>query len=516
METKSVQACLRPFSSNDFEALDKVADGKLYLSELGEGNLDCLAQHLIRTKDSELRDNFRSFIQNDVWEALKARLKALKKSGGLDDDVSQRLDDLLAKEYSDDEIIVSGSSRYKLNSQQTGTVYAGAKNGYQLETHSLALNAQAKGNFNIETWKVAPLLSVTGEQLWSNELNVPAEGDVESIDHPYRGGGGEFNASILRRDEAVKMFGYGYLYKYNDPPPYRTENYYGAGGSLQLRDIGDTALSLKASADWYLLDYTPLAPDYFDPIYRDLSIYGEAAYMFDRTGVLATYEHRNSDYTDPGYKSFELAHSGSLLAHFKIGEGYLRAGAGGGYWEQEILPLGSEESASQGSEIHAKILGDLKTTDILHLNFSLQATANQSDGTFIGWYPSGVASLGATLILGDLSIEAGGNASGDRRDINLSQKNYSFGGTASIAYAPTDYFNVSTNGDYSVSRTIGYSAMKRNEWSWGAKVAFRVLKDLDIWLTTQGDLSSYDFSYEDGYGEQYRSATLIESLSIKY
>jgi len=516
MATRDIKACQRPFFNNDFAAFDKVADGRLYLSELGEGDLDCLAEHLIRTKDSSLRDQFRYFIQNDVWETLKVRLKALKELGGLDEDVSQRLDDLLAKEYSDDEIVVSASARYKLNSQKTDTAYNGATNGYQLETHSLGLAAAAKGNFNIETWKVAPSLSLMGEQFWSKELSLPASGEIESLDHSYQGGGGQASVSLLRRDEAVKLDGYGYLYKYKDPPPYRTDSSYGAGGSLQLHDIGDSPLSLKASAYWYLLDYTPLGPDYFDPVFKGLSAYGEAAYMFDKTGVLATYEYDDYDNVDSGYKSYQLSHSGSLLAHFKTGDGYVRAGAGGGYWEEDYLPLGGEESASQGSEIHAKVLGDLAATDILHLNFSLKATANQSDGTFIGWYPSGKASVGASLMLGDITIDINGNASGDYRDLNLSQKNYSLSADASVTYSPRDYFNVSTSGSYTDARTLNYEAQKYNDWSWGANVAFRVFKDLDIWLTTQGDLSYSDFNYEDGYKQATQNASLMETLSMKY
>ncbi len=516
METKGAGACQNPFSANDFEALDKVADGRLYLSELGEGDLDCLAQHLIRTKDSSLRDDFRYFIQNDVWEALKVRLKALKEVGGFDEDISQRLDDLLAKEYSEDEIVVYASARYRLNSQKTETTYEGATNGYELATHSLGLAAQADGNFNIKTWKIAPGLLLMGEQFWSNELTTPAEGEAEPLDHSYLGGGVQASASVLRRDEAIKIKGYGSLYKYKDPPPNRTEDSHGAGGSFQLRDIGNSHFSLKVSADWYVQNLTPLSADYFDPEYESLSIYGEAAYMFDKMGILATYEQDDYDDVESVYKSNELIHSGSLLAHFKIGEGYIRAGAGGGYWEEDMFPLQGEESASQGSEIHAKVLGDLEATRVLHLNFSLKAAANQSDGTFVGWYPSGEASVGASLVIGDLTIDASGNASGDYRELNLSQKNYSLGADASVSYSPRDYFNVSTNGTYSASKTFGYDAAEFDSWSWSAKVALRVFKDLDIWLTTQGDLSASDYDYAEGYKQTKRNATIMELISMRY
>jgi len=101
-------------------------------------------------------------------------------------------------------------------------------------------------------------------------------------------------------------------------------------------------------------------------------------------------------------------------------------------------------------------------------------------------------------------------------DLNHAQKKYSLSGNASLSYSPKDFFNVTTYGNYGASRAISYSAKESDNWSWGAKVAFRVFKDLDIWFTTQGDLSASEFSYENGYCEQYRTAMLLETLSIKY
>ncbi|MFA5187229.1 MAG: hypothetical protein WC551_12195 [Patescibacteria group bacterium] len=516
MVRDNISACRRPFSADDLNALDKVVDGRLYNSELEEGDLDCLVEHLIRTKDSNLRDDFRFFIQNDLWEAIRNRLLELKNRGGFDNEISERIDDLLTKEYSDDEIFVSTYVSYKLNSQRNDITTDGQSENYNFDVHSLALNGSFEGQFNIKTWKLLPKLSLLGEQFWTDGRSAPAGGTPQSSNDSYQGGGGQLSVSLLRRDEAFKLDGNGYFYKYSDPPPSRTEGSYGAQGSLQFHDIGDSAFSLKASANWYLLDITPLNDMYFDPAHEALEVDAEAAYMFSSTGVLATYEFNDYDTVDSVYASKQLNHSGSLLAHFDVGKSYLRAGAGGGYWEEESRQPEGTPSASQGGEIHAKFLGDFEMNEALHLNFSVKAAANQSDGTFVGWYPSGSLSLGGSLMLGDISINVSGWASGDYRETNLSQKNLSYGTDGKVIYSPTDYFNTSILGGYNWSRQYLYDALQSNYWYSNAVLAFRVNKALNMWIIAEGNLAGLKYDTEAGHKQETTDFTLLGKFSLKY
>jgi hypothetical protein len=509
-------SCGRPLLSSDMSALDKVADGRLFLSELEPGELDCVVARLVRTKDPGVRDCFRWFIQNDVWEEVRAKLLALKERGGLDADVAERVDDLLAKEYSDDSLFVGGSLRYALERQRLVTTVDGASDRYAVETHSVRLAASADGAFNLGTWKLEPSLYASGTQLWSFERSSAQGGAARDEARSDQGAGGSAGLSLLRRDEKIKLSAYGHYNMYRDPPPDSSEESHGAGGSAQIREIGGSALSLKASADWYVGDLSPFGEGYFDPFFRYLSLYGEAAYMWEAAGLLGTYEHNDVDDIGVVSRTATVSDAGSLLVHVPVTPGYVRVGVGGGYWSEKSRQLGFDSSQSEGSEIHARLSGDFAATKSLHIDMSVEARANQSDGTFVGWYPSGSARLGASLSLGDLTLGAKAGISGDHRDLNLAQKSFSSSLGGDISYAPRDFFSISLSGGWNLYGQYGYEAQSSSCWGASAVVGFRVVKALDLWLNTEGDLQGSLYDAQGGYGEESSDAVILEQVSLRY
>jgi hypothetical protein len=502
--------CARPLSSNDLDALDKVADGRLYLSEVDAAALDCLVQRLARTKDAKTRGAFRGFIQNDVWEEVRARLAALERDPSTPPDLRRRVADLRATDYSDAALFVGGLAHGKLERERIVTTSGGAVDRYAVETRSIRLGASGDGVFQPGAWKIQPALSAFGDALWS--AAGPAAGGTRS----YLGAGGDGALSVLRRDERVNLSAYGFLNAYRDPPPQRSFGAHGAGGSGKLREIGGSALGIDASADWYADDRAPLGDDYFDPSYEELTLHGEGSYMWPAAGLLATYDHVLYDDRATVYRSRYVADSGALVLHVPFaGESYLRLALGGGTWGEAYRQLGGDPSDSSGGELHGKLSGELRVARPLRLDLSLTARANAAHGSFEGWYPSGVAQLGATFEAADLRLRAVVTVSGERRDLNRFQENGYLAATADAAYAPTDAFNVTASGGWQRVRQLGADAYDDLYWRWSAAVGYRLSRKLAVWLWTEAQLTGESYAAA-GLAQELSSAMLLERLSFRY
>lgn len=508
--------CDRPLSKNDLDALDSVADGRLYLAELPPGAVDCLVDRLVRTKDAKVRGAFRAFIQNDVWEALRARLRALEKDDALPADVRRRVADLRATDYSDARLFVGGQLLLRLENERTATSSAGARERFVTEIRSLRLGASADGAFDLGRWKIAPALSAFGDALWSADRLDPPSGPSTRDDRSYLGAGGDAALSVLRRDERVNLSAYGSLSGFRDPPPRRSMGDHSAGGSAKAREIGGSAFGLEASADWYADDAAPLGAAYFDPRYEELFLHGEAAYMWKAAGLLATYDHKLYDDVATVYDSRYASDAGSLVLHLPAGdESYVRIALGGGAWDEELQLLGGEPGASAGGEIHAKTSGDLRLARAFRADFAGIIRANVASGTFEGWYPSGEVQLGATIELGDLRLRATGKTGGERRVLNREQRSWYAAVVGDAAYAPKDFFNLVASGAWQAIRQDGYDAYDDDYWRAGASVGVRVSRKLDVWLWTEGKLTDERIA-AGGFDQGLSYAMIAEKLTLRY
>jgi hypothetical protein len=514
---KTEKSCRVPFTAEHFKLYDKVADDRLYRSEISDEQLDCLVEHLIHTKDNSLRTEFRSLLQNDLWEAIKKRLKARRRNNELPEEIKNRIDNLLENEYSDDELIYTPSVKYSYEVLKISNRADGYSDRNTIEYHLLSASGVMDGNLNYGAWKLEPTVGLNVDYFNSqSSFTSSAENDARTLSSNNWGLGSKLGGSLLRRDEKFKLnLSSGYKY-FHEPLPEQKEFEANAGGELILHDIGDIPLSLEASVDWKYKDIVPNRDDWFDPSNQDLSVYGEAAYMMEKAGLLLTYEYVDSDNITAMIDEKSRLHSGSFLTHIVMPKGFIRLGAGGGAWNDYGKMIEGEVSESSGAEIHAKAIGNWSPIPFFQLFCELKGTANHSDGTFIGWYPSGNASVGANVLLGDVQMMVSGDVDAHYRDLNETQTRIDYGVNASLGYAPTDYFNATVMGAYMATNQTDYDAYEMNQWQGAAMINFRAVKDLDLWFNTMGGIFGTTYNIDDTFISEMQSYSIMEQVTLKF
>jgi len=509
------ETCKKPFINSDFASFDKVADGRLYLSEVDYEQLDCIVDHLIYTKDQEVRDEFLSMIQNDLWEAIREELLLRKKDDSLPKDVQERIKYLLGTDYSKHKFIYSVGPEYEYDIFTLSASQGEDDYRFSVQEHMMVLHGKIDGRFDINEWKLAPFVYLAGYQFWTFQ-DEQIMSSTESMKDDYRGvwGGAAFNA--FKRDESIKMsanFMGGY---YHNPPPGLLKKYLDVVGDVNFQGIGKTPLSAKASLHYNQYDITPISEDLFDPEFEKLTVDSEISYMFKKAGLLLEYSHEYEDVIREMIAHETNMDSGSLLAHIAIKNGFIRFGAGGGYWNEKGKLIGGEPHHSSGAEVHGDVQLQWSPVAPLSLVLSSSVYGNHSEGTFVGWFPSAVGRLDANLALGDLFLNVGGGVEGFYRDLNLYQKMIQYSVHTNISYAPVDYFNASLGFEYTNVNQKGYDKYNESIYTGSSAINYRVLKEKpDLWIKFDADIEKIDHKTPSNQMDTL-AASIGTTLFLKY
>ena len=517
MGANRIERCRLPLTSDDFEKFDKVADGRLYLSDVGGDVLSCLIERLIRTKDYDVRSELLEIIQNDLWEAIRNRLLQLQKQEGRPCDIKRRIDDLLRNEFSDRHLYYSASFKYEPAMLRGSRTIQNINNSYLLDSQFLSVSGSINGNFIINAWRLTPRIRFAGNEVWANREDGTSNGGAKSKSQDtYPGITSIFAMSAFKRDETVRFDSHFIGNFYFDPPPECVEQMVMAGGAMTFRDIGGVPLSLKASSNWLMYDVVPISDDLYDPRYETLSLYSELAYMLNSAGMVVTYDHVSADNVYAMLRDKEKSNSGSILTHLSFDNAYIRLGAGGGIWDEETEQLGGGLSASSGAEVHARLIGEWNVASWIRLNVSVRAAANYSDGDFIGWYPSWNISPHIRLLFQNVSLKAGGSVDGYRRDLNHFQLQNNFNVNAEFDYSPTDFFNMSLDGSYVVTDQNHHEAYGKSSWEVSTVLAFRLIEEPSLWLKTEGRIKGNEYENEENYRDGSLFISGLVSLKVSY
>lgn len=508
-------SCNKPFIINDFASFDKVADGRLYLSEVDYEQLDCIVDHLIHTKDQEVRDEFLSMVQNDLWEAIREELIARKKDGDLPEDIQERVKYLLGTDYSKHKLIYSVGPEYEYDTFSLSASQGGDDYRFFVQEHLLALHGKIDGRFDVNDWKLAPFIYVAGNQFWTFQDEGFASSS-ESISDNYRGfwGGAAFNA--LKRDESISLSAQVMGSYFHKPPPGLLKTYLEAGGDVNFQGIGKTALSANASVYYNQFDLAPISEELLDPEYEVLAVDSEISYMFKKAGLLLKYTHEYEDAVREMISQETNSDSGSLLAHIAIKNGFIRIGAGGGYWNEKGKLIDGESHRSNGAEVHGDAKLQWSPVAPLSLVLSSSVYGNRSEGTFVGWFPSAVGKLDANLALGDLLLNVGGEVEGFHRDLNLYQKMIKYSVHTNIGYAPEDYFNASLGFEYTKIDQDGHDKYDESIYAGSSAINYRLVKEKpDLWIKFSGDVEKIEHKTPENQMDTLRTS-LSTTLFLKY
>jgi hypothetical protein len=513
---KTEGGCKKPFVSADLASFDKVADGRLYLSEIDDDQLTCIVDHLIYTKDQELRDEFLEMVKNDLWEAIRARLIALKASDDLPADVSERIDHLLSIDYSDSKFIYSAEAKYSFGALNLAGSQEELEHSYSLLQHGMIANGNLDGRFNVNDWKLTTLGQVSAANYWTSEDSAYSNGlPSDHSSDSYWGIKGGLLFGALRRDETVNMSAYFSGSYFHKPPPGTLKDTISTGGSIFLDEIGGSPFSANANVDFLKYDNVGISPDLLDPEEETLTIDAEASYMFERAGLLLAYSHEYIDSVELMRAAETNSDSGSLLAHVAFKNGFVRLGAGGGYWREKGKLIDGESDNSSGAEIHGDVSVNWSPVAPLILVLSSSVYANHSEGTFVGWFPSAVGRLDANLKLGDVFLNVGGEVEGFHRDLNLYQKMIEYSVHAGMTFTPEDYFNVGVNFEYSSAHRSGYEKYDETNVIGSSSINYRIIKKPDLWIKFKGEVDKTETKLSAGSMDTF-IAQINTSLYLKY
>ena len=512
-----MENCKIPFIIGDFTSFDKVADGRLYLSEVDDDQLTCIVDHLIYTKDQEVHDEFRLMVQNDLWEAIRKRLAAVKKDDDLPKDVKERIAHLLSTDYSNKKFTYLGGAEYQYGAFTLSTSQTGQHYLYELQQHGITVFSKVDGNFDIGTWKLAPSLLISGDQYWTFEDEELSGVDIsEGGSSDYRGLWGRVSFGALRRDEAIRLSAYLFGALFQAPPPGFFKTFLDIGGEFYLQEIGKTPLSANSSVTYKKYDYVPVGQDLMDPELESLTIDSEVSYMFEKAGLLLSYSHEYIDSVEPMLARETSSDSGSLLAHIAFNGGFIRLGAGGGYWNEHSKLIDGEPNHSNGAEAHGDVMITWSPVAQLDLILSSSIYANNSKGTFVGWFPSAEGALDVNLALGNALFNLGGKVEGSYRDLNLHQEMIEYSLHTNASYSPADDFNASVGLEYSGLDQDGYEKYKESSWSGSSSINYRIMREKpDLWLKFNAKIEKTEHK-ESMNRMDMLMASFVTTLYLKY
>ena len=457
---------IRPLVSNERGSYDTIPDGKLYLADFEvDGIFDTkkfeeFVQRYIVTDDRSVRGDFNGMMQYPVWKKVADRIRAIAAAGIGDPALRERVVSILKNEFPARE--VSGGV------ETEGT--------YEWEEENNADYELVKG-----TWSSYATGSVNWRQPVGRTLLLSAGGTLKgTLDRQtqvqrFEGMsmrdettffGSEANASAglrTRESDDFKLSLGGNNQQYYDPPPDHLMESWSFSGSGEVRKIrlGNNPLSATASGSYATARYTDPPPEsgFLTQESRTTSGATEFTYRFSQLGLVLDSDISDTHAIGSYTMTDSFAWSTATLLQRTWNADYARAGVGYGQDEGEYTTVGSDEPVEfQNRDVHGRASGFVKFKDRFSAEGSAKVGANDTQGTFNGWYPSWNGSLSLQWTPPRWTNVLTASYSGQRIDLNEYQQKHGVDGSLSITFRPRDWFKVGVTPSGSVSSTDGYQA----------------------------------------------------------
>ncbi|MBI2346538.1 MAG: hypothetical protein HYV03_06615 [Deltaproteobacteria bacterium] len=497
---------VQPLLSTDFNAYDTVPDGRLYLADFEQnghfdtGRFDELVSRYIATDDRTVRGEFRNRMEYPVWKRVADEIGARAQSNGTDHILVQRMSYILKNEFPNRKISGSVESESEYNGEtENGDNYVVAKT-----TRATSVS----GNLY---WK-QPLHGRLLYTLYGTLKGIENQQGQERIVEGHRQRdeahyfGNEITADTGLRtsqSDAFKLsFGGNHRQFYNPPSDHLQDalSIYGTG---ELRDIKLThnPLSLKANASHARETYTAPPPE------SGLRTKGstiqtgsaEATYRLSSVGMVLYSDVSESHVAESYGSDDSMAWSAAALLQYTWDENHVQGGIGYGGWSGTYTNFDDEDPvAYRGKDVHGRGGAQVKVNDHFSVGGSAKVKANESEGTFQGWYPSWNASVNVQHTPRRWTNALTATYFGHRINLNNTQEQHGVEGSLSATYRPVDWLKMRIEPSSSYRSTGGYKGSILQKAKLGSSAAYNFTQWDPLWLWVYG--GGYYFSFHDDTG----------------
>ncbi len=513
---KPASICNRPLEMSDFKKYDVVADEKLYHKELSNEQFQCLVRQIAQTHDRDVLSLFIKSMQNDLWVAIRKELiRIIKSRRNSRIAISPAVRSLLKYEFSEKRIQTSAKLMYQFRRQTTKNSVAGSRLKHTQTNHSAIANGVVKINVPTTKFRFRAELDLTGSVnrglTGFSSSSGGSDTTMESA-QTFSNVTALATNSLTTNDSNVSANLKAGLNKFWSPPPDSLLYSVNIGGDLSLRHFLQTNFALKGSFSWQGERFSaPFNSDTNTRSKEEIEAAVEASYIKrGRVGVIGTYDASISDSTQSFYTSKTISHTASALAHIVFYRGYVRIGAGGGYWSSIMKLLSDNNSTVEGgAEVHGKAELRWNVRKWLALDMNAGCYANHSKGDFNGWFPSWGGELSATFMHRKVYAKVTGSYGGFRKNADFFQTRHIGALVALLKYRPTRRWEFYAAAAYGTTRYAGHQQHTEQTWRVLSNISWRVVMKPEVWLTLASDANNYSYDQPD-----YRRSQLDLSTSF--
>ena len=518
---KAILHCKRSLETTDFNRYDIIADNRLFKREMSEAQYRCFLEQLIRTSDREVLKQFTDAIQNDLWERIRKDLKRISKSRKLNSAIKELVRTMMKHEFSGRVVRGDVTVHYNYDYLNIRNKVAGTPSREQFHVHQLQGVGVFRINVPLKDWRWKSKLTLTGTQQWSLASQESTEAGDSVITKDRKSSQGiqsDASISVLRRDSSMKFKLDTKLAKYWNPIADRLLRSYEFGGLFALRNIFKVPLSVTAQAKWSEKKYAQPADSSYNNRSTCLASANiEASYMFGKSaGLVGLYEFMDKSEITSFYKKEEYKHKPSVLAHIKLKRGHIRVGGGAGVWRDSLKLLGeTNQTKSDGAELHANTKVFLKPKKHLSLQINANVNANYSEGDFKGWFPSWSSDFSFMVMYGKVYFKITEGYHGHHKDLQHQQAQHGIYTDLTLSYRPTTSLNFSLYGYHYYSRQTGHQKYIEQTWTAALIAGVRLVKKPDLWFRLAAYVIGYEYKQE-GYKRDQLNVLSMSYLKLRF
>ncbi len=495
---------ISPLIENDFQMYDTTPDGRLFLNEFGD-NLHSFVEKYIHTDDRNVRDTFRSAMENSIWEAVQKAIMKMAKGDIEDKVLKDRITYIL--EYEFPAKPVSGYSNAEVEHNEEKETSGQDADRYELEkstnTYKLTQNLSLRAPLNT-SWLMTGNASVTASQNQQRQTEYTDSAGTSS-DYSYLGTIGSGYLGFQTRDDFFKSRVGGTLTQnHQKPPPDLLLTSGIVNGGFELNNAWDV-FSIRGNISYTKEKYSapPADSDFFQNGTNALNISSEATYLFNPLGIVVDHSYGASDSSSHYSKDKTSTNSFSTLAQYTWKKSYVQAGGGYSVWDVENLFIGDEETLSyKGDAVYGTVKGQYQIIDKIRIDGSGTVNNNKSEGTFQGRYPSWSSDIKLSWTPDKWTMSAFLLYSGHNIDLNNSQSRHAVEGGADITYRPSDSLKISVSPSAKNSSVDGKNAYENDSCKINGYISYNIIGSIWLWTYAGGYLYRYkdDENSLSGFG----------------
>lgn len=515
---------IQPLISADFNLYDTTPDGRLFLGDFArDGHFDeelftDFVLRYIHTDDQSVRATFRGSMKYPLWKKVQKRIQKIAKEKSDDKTLRERLDTILNIEFPDRKI--GGGFFTEYNLDKTEETQEGMSSYHvQKTTHTSKTGGSIGFEYPFRRWLYSLNGSASGTVNRQNQIQRAGDQTLTEDSQFYGSSLYAGTGLRTREDDSMNLNFSSNTTRFFNPPSDHERVSTNLSGSGEIRDLqlAGKPLSARADLNYYTKSYTspPQASGFYEKKNDSKSLDTELTYQFSKLGLVMNGAASLSDYSEH-YSIGDSFHWGvDTLLQYTMGPSYVRGGVGYGTTKGKYLSYRNDEPVIyQEKEVNGKVNTKLRIKKEWSLNASASAQGNDSEGTFMGWYPSWSADVTLLHAPRSWTNSVSVNYGGSYIDLNEFQQSNSLSSSLNLIYRPSDRLKFNFSPGASFSKTEGFHASESKSANVSGGFDFNPSFWKRLWIGPNGGASVSRFKDDMGNRIDTQGWSLNGTLSL--